>query len=279
MKKKRVLEITFDYADAKGNLSVVDSNGFKFILLAEDFARDNMYYSHELKAKFIGLSLNCKISKIDAAAKTIYVVSATSSSDIKGGIIKDIFKELNAGRNPVLFGDILFVTERRVVVNILHKNVLGIINLSDWSPAYTRFLTAVAKKGDPVQFEVLGPAKRKKGQDIAFQLSRKNVIPDPWESLDDISVGSIITVKCIDKPVDKNYFWGISPHSQGIEIMCDYNPNLSILTGVYYKCKVRRFSKEERKFQVIPFEVVPSGIGTIENIEYVTSRVKLNKGV
>jgi len=268
------IEVFFDFADNEGNLSLKDKNGIMICLRSEEFKKTNRFYSEKKKANFIGIALEVKVTEIDTKNDLVYVKSAVGTENIRGAFISEICKELKKGNHPVLSGTVLFVNDNRVIVNILNQSILGIINAKDWRPTYTRFLSKVAKKDDVVQFAVMELPERKKGKDISFICSRREIMTSPWDAIEDIDVGSVITVKCIDKPKDKLYFWGFSSRLPEIDVMCDYNSNLEILTGVYYKCKVRTFDKEEKKLQVVPFAVMPMGIGTVENIEFLTKKRK-----
>lgn len=266
---KDAVEVSFDMADDKGNLSTTDSNKIKLVLSAEDIAKYNSFYAPNMKYRLIGLTITCKISRIDEENRTVYLEYANSGKDVKGSLMKEIFKEINAGRHPTLYGDVIAVNNERVTVNILHRNILGILRVKEWSPIYTRNLTQEVKIGDTIQFQVIGQAPRRKNKDIAFEISRKKIAPNPWSNLDKIEVDSIILVKCVDKPADKSYFWGRSERTPGIDIMCNYNYNLDIMVGVTYKCRVVAFEPKDKMFKVTPFEVVPKGIATSDNINFI----------
>ena len=265
------LEVTFDYADTNGDLSLKDSNGITVCLRGEDLKKTNQYYAEWKKANFIGIALHVKIIRIDVKKKVVYVKRADSE---RGAAMSEICKELKKGNHPVLSGTVLFVRDNNVIVNILNLNIIGVIKAREWRPTFVRVLSKVVNKGDVVKFAVTDISNREKGHDISFVCSRREIMQSPWETIEDIPVDSVMTVQCIEKPKDKLYFWGTSTRVPEIDVMCDLNPNLNILTNVYYKCKVRTFDREARKLQVVPFAVVPVGVGTVENINFLTKKRK-----
>lgn len=279
MEEGTVLEVFFDLADNEGNLFLKDSNDITVCLKEEIFKKNNPYYSVKDKANFIGIPLNVKITDIDTKNGVVYVKSARGTDNIRGGLISEICKELNKGNHPVLSGTVLFVHNDRVIVNIMNQNILGVIKAKDWRPTYTRFLSKTVQKNDVVEFAVMKLSERKKGKDLSFECSRREVMTSPWDTIEDIDVGSVITVECVNKPKDKLYFWGFSERVPEIDVMCDLNEKLKIMVGVHYKCKVRTFDRAEKKLQVVPFAVVPVGVGTVENIKFVTKKRKKKKEV
>ena len=268
------MEVLFDFCDSDGNVSLMDDNGVTVWLSVDEIKKTDPTFEAKNAARLIGPSLTVKILSIDVNTSTVYVSRATRNNNIRGAIMSEICKELKRENHPVLSGRVLFVNEHRVIVDILNKGILGIIDAKNWRSTYVRFLPKLVKKGDVVTFAVIGLEKRKKGKDISFTCSRKAISPDPWESLDGISENSVITVECVDKPKDKSYFWGVAARVPEIDIMCDYNAKLSIMVSAHYKCRVRTFSKEERKLQVVPFELLPVGVGTVENINFLTKKKK-----
>jgi len=268
------MEVMFDFCDSNGNVSLVDSSGITVLLTADEIRKTDSTFEVRDAARFIGSSSVVKILSVDTKNSTVFVTRAQRNNNIRGAIMSEMCKEIKRGNHPVLSGRVLFVNEHRVIVDILNKGILGIIDAKNWRSTYVRFLPKLVKKGDVVTFAVMGLEKRRKGKDISFTCSRKEVTPDPWESLEGISENSVIAVECVDKPMDKSYFWGVSARVPEIDIMCDYNANLSIMVSAHYKCKVRTFNKEERKLQVVPFELLPVGVGTVENINFLNKKQK-----
>ncbi len=268
MKGKQSFSCRFEMADAEGNLSLIDVNGVKVVLLAETFQQSTPYYNKDIKDRFIGtLSLNVVVSKIDRENNIVFVESAVNKDEIKGSLIKAIFKALKKGEHPRLGGIVTTVSDKRLTVNILNKNIFGFLNASNWQPIYTRSLKNLGiSRGDYIEFEVEAAAPKQKGLDYAFYLDRKNIVPDPWESLPDFELGTSIVVKCIERPRDKKYWWGVSKSVPGIEIICNYSDHVTVMTNCYYKCKIKKYDKTSHSMTCVPFEVVNVGIATEENI-------------
>lgn len=276
--QKQEFVVMFEYADEEGNLTLVDKNMVRVVLTAEDFKKENSYYSKKIKERFIGLDISVIVSDIDEQSKTVYVVPAVTKDQQKSALMKEIFSALKKGNHPRLAGDVMSVQTNRITVNILHKNILGIMNIKDWSPIYTRHFNAVVKPGDVVEFEVVRQAPKKPGADIAFELSRREIAANPWDEIPEFKKGDVITVKCIDKPkgknIDRTYWWGISSLAPGIEIMCDINPRLQLYEGASYKCRVRNFDREKRIFQCVAFEVSHAGVVSKSNVRFLNGKAK-----
>lgn len=280
--KKQSFEVSFGMVDTDGTLSGIDQFGIKFILDGESLSKDLTYYAEGNKAKFIGVDFNVKIERIDEANGVIYVKSAYSNvHSTRQTLISEIMKELGSGNtNLVLPGRIVSVSEKRAMVDLLGKGILGFISVEKWQKGYVRHLPKVVKKNEVYDFLVVKPMPKKKNSSIAFRLSREEITEDPWVVLKrdnpGLGVDSIITVQCIAKPAGKSYWWGICPMVNGIEIMGDYTTSIRPYVGVVYRCKVTRFDPDNQKFQVAPFDVIDSPTGTKESIKFISSK-KYNK--
>lgn len=269
LKEKKPFSCKFELADPEGNLSLIDVNGVKVVLLAETFQESTPYYSKKNKDRFIGtISLNVVAQKIDEENGIVYVASAVDKDTIKGSLIRQIFKELKEGRHPRMGGIVTNVTDKRATVNILNKNIIGFLNVNNYQPIYTRSLSEFVQRGDYIEFEVTGSATKLKNLDYAFYLDRKSITPDPWDSLPDFPIGSAIVCKCVERPQDKSFWWGVSRSVPGIEILCNYSERIPVMVNCFYKCKVRAYDKEQHILKCVPFEVVPVGIATEDNITF-----------
>lgn len=101
MKGKQSFSCRFEMADAEGNLSLIDVNGVKVVLLAETFQQSTPNYNKDIKDRFIGtLSLNVVVRKIDRENNIVFVESAVNKDEIKGYLIKAIFKALKKENIP-----------------------------------------------------------------------------------------------------------------------------------------------------------------------------------
>ena len=271
---KEVLSCRFELADDQGNLSLVDANGVKVILPADSFKESSPYYSARIKDRFIGtIELSVKVNEVDEANNCVIVESSHGSDSTKGSIMRSIFNELKKGNHPRLMGVVIKVTDERAVVNILNQNILGFISVKHWQPIYTRSLKEFCNRGDVVEFEVVNSVK-KAGKDYAFILDRTNVAPNPWKELADFPVGTSIICKCVDKPSNRNFWWGVSNSVPGIEVMGNFSEAVSVRNSCYYKCKVRSYDKDKQILRVVPFEVVPVGFATASNISFISTSNK-----
>lgn len=276
--KKKPLTVMFEYADSEGNLSLIDENGIRVSLSAKDFEKENTYYSKDIKERFLSLDVSVSVVEIDEVNKTVRVVPSVTRDQQKASLMRDIFDALKKGEHPRLYGDVMSVSDSRITVNILHKNILGIMSIKDWSPTYTSHFGAVVRPGEIIEFEIVGQAPKKPGADIAFTLSRKEIVVDPWTLLPDFKEGDVLVVKCIDRPsgknIDRTYWWGTSKMAPGVEIMCDVNQRLRLMNGASYKCRVRKFDKEKHVFQCNTFEVAHSGDANGSNVKFLNGKAK-----
>lgn len=269
-------EVTFGMVTASGTLYGRDEFGVTIILEGEDLARDLSYYSDANKSKFIGVDFVVKVASVDDERGIVYVRSAWSNAkDTRNKIIAEIFKELAKGKSDlVLPGRVMMVNERRALVDLLGKGILGIINVKDWECGYVRHLNQFVKKNDILDFVVQSPLPEKKNFTRGFRLTRVPLTSDPWKNIPvGLEVGAAITVKCIDKPAGKSYWWGTTPFIEGIEVMGDYTTSIRRpLVGISYKCKITKLDAEKHKLQVAPFDIAASDTGTREAVKFIVSK-------
>lgn len=274
-KEKGVFEVSFSYADTEGNLYATDENGVRIVFKKDEILKGMSYYNAYHKDSYLGTSFLVKISDIGVDG-VVYVTSAQSNRNTtKSRIMSEIFKELKKGNQPVVAGKVIDVTPKRATVNILCQGILGIVNVENWQKGYIRYLTEAVKAGDIIDCAVVGQRERIKGKDIAFNLSREPLTKDPWETLPkSLEEGGVITVKCIDKPNGKWFWWGKSASAPGIEIMCDFNNNLGpIMVSGVYKCKIDRIDPKKHVLKVIPFAVSSTNKGFEDAVRFIHTAV------
>lgn len=286
LEKKESLEISFKATDEDESLIRKDEYGVKIILPGDYLRQDLPYYAETNKQHFIGVDFVVKVVKVDEATSTVVVRSAYhNSQSTRQKIVREILGEL--GRKDrkedellVLPGRIVTVNEKRALVDLLGKGILGIIPAVEWSVGYVRHLPKEIKKGEIYDFVVL-KQKQNSGRhrSLAFELTRKPITEDPWELLKKnnpgLAAGSIITVECIGKPAGRSYWWGKSELVDGIEIMGDYSTSIARpYVGVLYKCRIKRFDPDNHKFQVVPFDIIDSPGGSKEAVRFISEKPK-----
>lgn len=282
MKNKQSIEIKFELSEADGSLVARDSAGVKIVYDGDVVRRDMPYFEEANKASFIGVDFVVKIESIDEAAAIVYVKSAYSTSQAtKTKLIREILSECDGEEMLVLPGRIITVSEKRALVDLLGKGILGIISVDNWQKGYVRHLQKTIHKGEVYDFVVQKPLPQKdrRKRSLAFRLTRVPITEDPWQLLKKnnpgLAVDSIITVKCISKPAGKSYWWGMSPMVEGIEIMGDYSNAITRpFVGATYKCRITKFDPDNQKFQVVPFDVIDTPGASKEAIRFISSRPK-----
>ncbi len=284
-KIKGEMEIMFPFMSEEGNLIAQDGNGVKIILLKETLMADMPYYDNRVGEKLMANAFVVVIDKIDDKTDTVYVKSARSGSNarratIKSRLIGELIGELKKGHTPRLAGKIEQVSEKRAVVNILNKGILGFCYVEKWQNGRTRNYKKVCKEGGIYEFDVVKQLTQQKGKPPAFELSRVDITPDPWESIPDefFTKGAVLTVRCVERPEGKSYWWGASDLIPGIEMQADYTKKCGrIMESVIYKCTVDRVDREKHIFRVVPFGLADSDVGETEKaIRFLETRKTKN---
>lgn len=282
---KESFEVKFEQSGKDGTLSCIDNYGIKIVLDGDYLRKDLPYYEEANKASFIGVDFVVKIEKVDEAEGVVYVRSAYSNSQTtRQRLIREILSEVNkeGGEMLVLPGRVINVSEKRAMIDLLGKGILGIINVNDWQVGYVRHLPKTIHKGEVYDFVVEKPlSNSERHRSLAFRLTRVPITEDPWEAIKktnpDLAVDSVLTVKCIAKPSGKSYWWGISPMINGIEIMGDYSSSVARpYVGVTYKCRVKRYDPDQQKLQVVPFDIIDTAGGSKEAVKFISTRGKKN---
>lgn len=284
MDSKAVFKVSFDLADSDGNLSVIDENGVTIILTREEFTRTAIYYSASLRAKFIGIPLIVQAIEIDEEQRKVYVTSGIGLHDektIRAALMKELIKEINAEKKPVIMGCVISVNPNYALVNILNVNILGIIQVRDWQKGYTRTLDRETTSGDWKEFQVIS-FNKKKGSDYRFELSRVELTDDPWESIPEefLEENAVISVRCEEKPVGKSFWWGKSQRIAGIEIMGNYNSRMAeIMVSATYRCKIKEVDLKRHVFKVVPFDLINDENVSQKSIEFIKKKLPIDKDV
>ena len=282
-----LLAVVFEYADTDGNLSMKDENGINIVLKKDTLSKDLSYYRERIKDKFLGTEFVVKIDSIDDETRTVFTRSARSTAGAtKHRIIGEIQKELKAEHTPILVGRVTKVSDDIVYVDLLCRGILGICNIKYWRKGYVQNLRDEVKVGDLVRFEVMDTLKSNStkdssvrgktgSRDPAFVLSREDITRDPWKDIPSgVKEGDVILVKCVDKPKNTSFWWGQTSLAPGLQVMCDYNTKFPIALKRVYKCKVKRFSVEDRRFQAVPFAVTDIGLDDVAsaNLRIISSK-------
>lgn len=262
LESQKPIECKFISADQDGTQIGVDANGVTLKMLREDMKLSNY---QKRNGSMLGANLSVVVKEIDEENNTVYFAMSRGKSTISDTINTEIKNDLAKGRPVRLMGKVIKVfpasgtKSGNAWVRLLDQDVIGNIDVRDWAPVFTRRLEDVCIVNEIYEFDVLGryTVHKKTGKTI-WKLSRKNITPDPWESLPvAFKEGNVMLVKAVEKPKNKSYFWGSSPLTPGIQIMCNYPSDIPIVVGAYYKGKIDRLNIEEKFFRVSPFAVTP----------------------
>ena len=187
-KEKGSIEVCFDYAAENGDLSFMDATGITLMLKAEEHKKFNKHYSEHIKDRFIGTVSQYKVKEIDEENNIVYLTNVFNKSNIKSGIMKELYQAVENGKEVDVWGTVLFVSPQKATVNIFNRNILGFVKVEDWSHAYIRRLSNFVTVGEVLQLRLKGIAERQTGKELAFVLSRKELHPNPWDSVKGIGL-------------------------------------------------------------------------------------------
>ena len=91
-------------------------------------------------------------------------------------------------------------------------------------------------------------------------------------------------VRCVEKPVGKTYWWGVSERTPGIEIMGDFTVKLGnkdIIEGITYKCKIKEIevsdNHKRNRFTVIPFGVSDDDVEKVEAVRRLRKKTDVER--
>ncbi len=284
-KNKGIIELLFSYVSEEGNLIAKDEHGVQIVLLKDVLIKDMPYYDKSVGEKLVATAFTVSITKIDEKTGTVYVKSArpgeqAKKATIRSRLVGELFNELNKGHTPRIAGVIRQVTGTKAYVDILGKGILGFVYSKDWGKAHYRFFKEQCKEGEVYEFDIVRSLPPNKNHKIpAFILSRKEVADDPWDAIPDefLKQDAVITVRCVERPQKKTYWWGVSELlPAGIEIQADYTKKCAdIMVGAVYKCKVRMAERKAHVFRVVPFGIADSEVGTEKAIRFLDPKHKV----
>lgn len=283
LEKKEVLNIQFDHVSVDGTFSYIDGYGLLLVLPGSGFVKDDS--NRYLISKLLDIQFEVIVESVDEVAQTVTLASARAKG--KGTKISphalvsaEISRELTKGKNPIVYGRVSNISPsgERAIVNIFGMNIVGFINVNDWQKCFTRSLHSVCELGGFYQFEVKAFAPKVEGKEQAYFLSRKNVAENPWENkaLKEFKEDDVIFVKCIETPPGKSYWWGVSAHVPGIEIMGDFTTKFprgtGVVPGITYKCFIKALRIDvngsgKNMFKVRPFGVLNSDAPRLRNLQ------------
>ena len=257
--------VTFDAIDSNGSMTAM-KEGILYILPASELLLDA---GGRASAKLLNKKYKFGIREVDYDERRVYLKLSGESlkeqeASVRNLINKEITKELSKKHQVLVWGRITSIKNGCAYVDIFDKGIQGVCHVAHWQKSYTRNIEDYAKVGDYFQFEVYKRYTAKGGV-IAWRLGRKHITKDAWENIDltAVEVGSAIKVCCMEKPVNKTYWWGHCDRFPGIEIMCDFGSDpftqfdaSKIYVGISYICNVLAIDVGKKVFKVIPFGVI-----------------------
>lgn len=277
--KQTKLEVYPSHMDSEyGDAIYYDTDGLRYIIPAEEILRlypeyDKWYSSLLIGARFIttvkeitsSKDIILNIVKTDEATSDINELMATMkkrAGNKKDALSRSLCHRLNGERNrvPEVAGTVVNVTKDHIYVDIFDTGLIGTISTLYYRKIYTRDLREWVHVGDILNAQVLRYDTDKDNGQIEFILSTQKFVPNPWKELKkkNMKPGDVIIVRCVDKPFNKTYFWGVSRAAKGLDVMCDYTQKFgtaSVRVGQCYKCNIGRIEPDNKIFRVAPFDL------------------------
>lgn len=272
---KQLVKEAFTSCDMDGTFTRYE-NGILFVLPGESLSNAGRSVNVYATASLLNVNLSVRVASVDReAGKITFEMPSMGKGALRKAINHEIELGLEGGKRVAVWGRVTKVHANRATVDILGQGILGLIDNIEWQQIYTRSLIGQCQVGELYKFEIYKPALQRPGADRAWILTRRYITDNPWDKLDftSLSRGGIIVVKCVEKPIDKTFWWGISDRVPGIEIMGDYTGRFSkdgrMVEGISYLCKIEDVrcvpgNIKANRFKVIPFGVAPADMTKLD---------------
>lgn len=295
-KDKTPFAVTFQSRDDKSNFSAY-KDGICIYLSRREFRK--VFDVNVRPATYNVLLQNesqVVVVDVDEETKTVDVSFANAGAagvrtrrpSQKELVMRELNKAVGNGEAVRVQGRVLTVYDDRMGVDIFDLHILGFLYINQWSESFTRSLKDVAKVGDILSFDVTKKADKRPDREQAWLLSRKAIVGNVWDNLNTdglVEGSSTLIVECVDKPVDKSYWWGKCDRLPGVPIMCNYSDRFSskdgVVVGLNYVCKLKVFQvdvkdKKDRVIKVSPFDITQKDADKLENYrKQVNMRVEI----
>jgi len=291
MKLGTSTKIRFDACDISGNFSVMD-NGVLVILPSSSVGNVQSIVNVYTTSRMLGVELALNIARVDRENNRVYCeiprsVQLRSKDLVKNSINRELHRIIKGGSFPVVWGRIIRVDAKKAYVDILGQGIVGCIDVAYWQKCYTRSMLGMCNEGEYYQFEVMSQGAPRAGHETGlWALSRRNITPDVWQEIDfeALQAGGNLMVRCVEKPVGKTYWWGVSERTPGIEIMGDFTVKLGnkdIIEGITYKCKIKEIevsdNHKRNRFTVIPFGVSDDDVEKVEAVRRLRKKTDVER--
>jgi len=294
LKKKEsgvVFEQVFDTVDAQGNFSTI-VEGIFVSLPAENLNVLGKSTDRRATSGLLGVPLKVRVGSVDEEKSKVVLVppfgnvKENGEIDIRRSVINALRKSLAEGEQPKCYCRVVKVFDEKMFVDILDVGIKGMLYKGQWSQKYLHTLMGVVKEGDYVEL-IVKKENRREGQSSIWTCTRKPLDNSAdninWEGID---IGSNLVVECVDKPVGKSYWVGVTPRIPGMEIMGDYTSKFApdqIITGIRYVCNISKIHKYKREKEpytigIVPFAVYKEDMPKAEAVRRLRTE-KLARGI
>ena len=264
---KTRFNITFTSSDPEGNLYFADQNGIWLKLPIAALQASDQYYDRLHRGNYIGIKeLEVMVDEINYEEKMVILKSGRTTENIVNGVRKLLEARCKAAYEARkrgeqlepydIYGTVSYVDKAReyAFVNILGKNIRGVIHVSEWSSGFMRQLPeGIEDTNEPVHFDLIG-TMRIDGKKF-FRLSTRRFGCADWDNLPKhIREGGLVTVTCTDTSNPK-YWYGLA-NGFSTEWRGNYTDKFKIQVGRQYNVTLKRVESGDHAIWMVPFKYI-----------------------
>ncbi|MCR5720467.1 MAG: hypothetical protein K6F84_07865, partial [Lachnospiraceae bacterium] len=165
--KEKRITVKFLTVDPEGNFFGKDKD-VNIVLNGAETVKEGHSNNTYASPRLLGREIIVTVESIDVSSKTVRVTKCKTGGLSKADytklrVNKEIQASLSNGNHPVIWGRVKGYYKDMVNINIFDTGLIGNVTVREWSKAYTRNLSVVAKEGEVYQFEIIGESS-KRGQ-------------------------------------------------------------------------------------------------------------------
>ncbi|WP_459195640.1 hypothetical protein [Wukongibacter baidiensis] len=254
MKNGDIFDVKIIGASSNGDLNCVLDNGLQGVIENEDV--EGKPYDPYTRSKYVSSVMRVAVKKVDREKNVIYFSRALAMDKVRNFLRADIIKKLKKAKKnnkdyPVVKAKVMFVAHNnRVYLNIAGVYLLGYVPIKNWKHGFIYNPKETIENNVIIDVMVVDYKPAINGKDEAFICSRKDLLPDPWEGIEErFKKNDLYEVTCVDRQNDK--FYARMPGLE-IDIFVQYPDNskrdipIVIETGKKYKIRIYKVSEEKR---------------------------------
>ncbi|MDD3361837.1 MAG: hypothetical protein PHW34_09220 [Hespellia sp.] len=273
--KDEYLMLSFSRVDATtGDLSLVDDD-ITVLMPADQIS--GKPYDLRYRAQKLDDVYCVKVTRIDPDRKIVYVshqeARLEKRPEIEAALEMYLASKAKNKSPMIVKGKVLKIQTKMVNgesvdtgvwLDLCGVGIPAFIYVGNWKKTFTESLRGKVSYGDIVEVVVLEKVMRK-DQMYYYSCSRKELVQDPWESMElgeKYHKGDIVKIKCLSKR-DTHWFGEING-LEDIQVFAEYpsqKHDFAIVPGMEYMGTIYYVNPEEhslkaRVFQALTFEQI-----------------------